>query len=258
MHIQSICETGNRPQNEDFIISATLSETSSIHIVADGMGGYEHGDLASQTVALSIVDYLKRHITETSVAGASLLDDVCNAGAHLQCVSSVEFLIRNAIAFSNQAIQKLRSLHHSKMGATLAGLLIINQHAFAFWVGDARIYHIQNKQICFQSTDHSLINQIAASGQIINPALKQQYGHIVTRSIQGNQDEVIPDIVNFKSLTTSDHFILCSDGVHNVISPSHLQNLITMNPDPNNFIAEVNKICSQDGNDNYSLISISL
>lgn len=258
MHIQSICETGNRPHNEDFIISASLNENSSIHIVTDGMGGYEHGDLASKTVALSIVDYLKLHISETSVIGAPLLGDVCNVDAHLQCVSSVEFLIRNAIAFSNLAIQKLRSQHHSKMGATLAGLFIINQQAFAFWVGDARIYHIRNKQISFQSTDHSLINQIAASGQIITPAIKQQYGHIVTRAIQGNPDEVISDIININSLTTSDQFILCSDGVHNIISPSQLQNLLVLNPDPNNFIAEVNKICSQDGNDNYSLMLISL
>lgn len=238
MHIHAICETGNRPQNEDFIISVSLSETSSIHIVADGMGGYEHGDIASKTVAHTIVDFFQQRIP--------LLGDVCN------------FVIRDAIELSNQTIQKLRSQYHSKMGATLAGLLILESEAFAFWVGDARIYLIRNNQIIFQSTDHSLINQIAQSGQVITQAIKQQYGHIVTRAIQGNPDVVMPEIVSLNHILPSDQFILCSDGVHNVISPSQLQQLQVMYPVPNDFMAEINKICSKDGTDNYSLISIIL
>jgi len=238
MHIHSICEKGNRPQNEDFIISVSLSETSSIHIIADGMGGYEHGDIASNTVAHTIVDFFQQRVP--------LLGEVCN------------FVIREAIELSNQTIQKLRSQYHSKMGATLAGLLILESEAFAFWVGDARIYLIRNNQIIFQSTDHSLINQMAESGQVITPAIKQQYGHIVTRAIQGNHDNVIPDIINIKNLSTSDQFIICSDGVHNVISSSQLEHLLKMNPVADDFISEVNENCVRDGNDNFSLISIQL
>jgi serine/threonine protein phosphatase PrpC len=170
MQVHTICEKGNRPQNEDFIISVTLSETSSIHIVADGMGGYEHGDWASKAVAETMVNYFQQHI---------------------YVASSIEALIRDAVELSNETLRTMKSQAHAKMGSTLAGLLLINDLAYAFWVGDARIYHLRNHQIIFQSTDHSLINQMAAAGQIITPALRQQYGHIVTRAIQGNTEHGI-------------------------------------------------------------------
>jgi serine/threonine protein phosphatase PrpC len=236
MQVHTICEKGNRPQNEDFIISALLSETSSIHIVADGMGGYEHGDWASKAVAETMVNYFQQHIN---------------------VASSIEALIRDAVGLSNETLRTMKSQAHAKMGSTLAGLLFINDLAYAFWVGDARIYHLRNHQIIFQSTDHSLINQMAAAGQIMTPTLRQQYGHIVTRAIQGNTEQVLPDIVMLSGISPTDQFILCSDGVHNVIPPSQLEHLLLMNPVADDFISAVHKICARDGNDNFSLISIS-
>ena len=235
MQIQTICEKGNRPQNEDFIISVTLSETSSIHIVADGMGGYEHGDWASKAVAETMVNYFQQHIN---------------------VATSIEALIRDAVGLSNETLRTMKSQAHAKMGSTLAGLLILNDKAYAFWVGDARIYHLRNHQIIFQSTDHSLINQMAAAGQVITPAIRQQYGHIVTRAIQGNTETVLPDIVKVSDISPTDQFILCSDGVHNVISSSLLEHLLKMNPVADDFISEVNLVCTRKGKDNYSMIII--
>jgi serine/threonine protein phosphatase PrpC len=237
MQILSFSEKGNRPENEDFVLSATLNESTSIHIVADGMGGFEHGALAANTVANTIVDYLKEHLKEES---------------------NIETIIQDAIRISNIAIQNQRSSYKSKMGSTIAGILLNNEKAYCFWVGDVRIYHFQNKVIKFQSKDHSLINELVNNGQIITPSLNDQYRHIVTKAIQGNIEDIKPDIVVLKDITEIDTFIICSDGVHNVFGSSELEYMFQSSNNDEHLLNQIKEKCQKESGDNYSMIMITL
>jgi serine/threonine protein phosphatase PrpC len=236
MHVQFFSEKGNRPENEDFVLSATLNETTSIHIVADGMGGYEHGALAAKTVANTIVDSVKKNL----------------------CIGdNIESIIQNATNLSNTAIQKLRTEYNSKMGSTIAGILIADNQAYCFWVGDVRIYHFRDNKIKFQSKDHSLINELANNGQILSPTEIQKYRHFVTNSIQGNF-EAIPEITVIKEIEDNDTFIICTDGVHGLIDSDELKCLLLSTAVNNAFISTIKEKCNKEGTDNSSMILIKM
>lgn len=233
MKVSSFSEKGNRSENEDFVLSKSLNENTSIHIVADGMGGYAHGSLAASTVTNTIVEYIREN----------LLDN-----------SSFENIIQSAINQSNTSIQKLRTEYNDKMGTTLAGILLFNHQAYCFWLGDVRIYHLRENKILFQSKDHSLVNELVNKGQILTSQEAQQYQHIVTKSVQGNSEELEPEVVPINGLSEYDSFIICSDGVHGVIGSAEMEMMVQSSTDTNSFKEAVKEKCDKKGNDNYSMI----
>jgi serine/threonine protein phosphatase PrpC len=235
MQLFSFSKKGNRTANEDFVLSKTWNELTSIHIVADGMGGYEHGELAAKTVANTIAEYIHEHI-------------------HIN--NDLEDIIKKAINHSNQAIQALRAEYNSKMGATLAGILIHKHKTYCFWVGDVRIYQIRENRIIFQSKDHTLINELLNKGQTLTPSEIQQYRHIVSKSIQGNHEELSPEIVTINDLPEPGSFIICSDGVYSSFKNDDWEQLFKMQTNPSQILSVVKNICSTKSEDNYSMVLI--
>jgi protein phosphatase len=233
MQILSFSEKGSRQQNEDIVLSKKLNENISVHIVADGMGGYENGAIAAKTVVDTILEFIKDNLTDDS---------------------NIVALIKNAINQSNRHIQNLRTQYNNKMGATLAGLLLIRNQAYCFWVGDVRIYHFKENKIHFQSKDHSLINVLLNIDQILTPSEAQQYRHIVTKSIQGNKEIIEPNIELISNLSISDKFILCTDGVHSVIKPSELEFMLKSTIDFEKLLFLVKDICMKESKDNYTAL----
>jgi len=115
MKVEYISEKGKRLVNEDYVLQESLLHDNSLILVTDGMGGYEYGDLASRTIALSILEYIK--------ANSSQIPDANR-------------LINEACANANQEIMKIRELKGKKLGATIAGILFFNDSALCFWLGD--------------------------------------------------------------------------------------------------------------------------
>ncbi len=129
---------GTRETNEDYIKNEIISDSTSLHIVADGMGGYDHGEVASQTATEAIFRYL----TKSNIQG------------------SITTLIQQAAEFANNLILKLQNQYQAKLGTTIAGVLIIDSTAYAFWLGDVQIQHFRNNNQLFISKRHTLINEI--------------------------------------------------------------------------------------------------
>ena len=133
MRVEYFTEQGRRKVNEDYILSKNNDKNISLHIVADGMGGYSKGDIASETVANCLFELLLK-----------------------DCKSSdYNTLIDEAINKANIRISELNIKQNTKMGTTIAGILIDKSSAYMFWVGDVKILHIRNEKTIFESTDHS-------------------------------------------------------------------------------------------------------
>ena len=197
MKIKSFSEKGRRLENEDYILSKAIDKNSSLHIMADGMGGYTNGRIAAKMVANTIYDFIHTN--------------------HLKFNSSE--LIKAAVAIANAKIAKLINIEHQNMGATLGGTLIIKNKVFAFWVGDVKIMHIHSDDLLFESKDHSLINQMKDNGAISENINLNHMRHIVTRSIGGADDNFQPDIHSFEC-EANEQIIICSDGILET-SPVH-------------------------------------
>lgn len=184
MNIFKYTNIGNRESNQDYLVSMTLGQDRSIHLVADGMGGYECGDIASKVVGDSYVYGLSRGMT-----------------------------IKEATNEASKNIQKERkSLGVSKMGSTVAGIILDNSEATIFWAGDSRVYLFRNQEQLFQTEDHSLLNELTHKRKLSFEE-RERYGHIVTRAIMGNADDKV-DICKM-CIQPGDEFLLCTDGLYN-------------------------------------------
>lgn len=237
MEIVQISEKGRRSTNEDYVIYETFSKQTHLVLIADGMGGYEAGDVAAKTVSHSILEYLKSNLNTAS-------DSIT--------------IIRESCLKANQVINEIREVNGNKMGATIAGILFIKNSAFCFWIGDVRIIHFRNNQIQFQSKDHSLVNELKEQKKIIDTESYKRINHIVTKAIQGNRENPEPDINIVKAISSKDKYIICSDGVHNVVGPKEIELFIQTHDSPQALIDMIRTNCDEMGNDNYSMAIVSI
>lgn len=182
---------GNRETNEDYVLSKSIGQDVSLHIVADGMGGYKAGDIASRTVAESICAAISR--------GDSINDAVRHANIDLR----------------EQKFQ----LDIPKMGTTIAGVLLSKSVASIFWSGDSRVYIYRDNKLLYQTEDHSLLNQMLKHRRLTTE-LEKKYGNIVTRAIMGNEEDGVEQ--HTESVSSGDEILICSDGLYKDCSIDYL------------------------------------
>lgn len=220
MKIFKYSNIGNREQNQDYLVSTKLGQDSSLHLVADGMGGYDCGDIVSKIVGDSYVYGLSRNM-------------------------SIEDATREA---SNNIQIERRNLGVAKIGSTVAGVLICGMKATIFWAGDSRVYLFRNKEQLFQTEDHSILNELSRKRKLSFEE-RERYGHIITRSIMGNPDDKVDTCE--MTLQEGDELLICSDGLYNDCPIDYL--IDTLREDR----FDIDK--QNDGfTDNHSLIYISL
>ncbi len=228
MNTISYTNKGLRSKNEDCLLSEQLSPDISFHIIADGMGGYNHGEKAAKIV----VDTLFNQITQmdfSSITGKSII---------------------SACESANQKLQEEGAKLSSKIGSTFAAVLILKDKVFAFWMGDSRVYQYnEHNQLLFQSEDHSLINELRLSRKLTTSEIRK-YDSIVTRSLTGETMENPPQI-EILQYSPKDKLILCSDGLHKQINIDAV--LEMTQEDLLLYLASVESKM----NDNYSIIIIN-
>jgi serine/threonine protein phosphatase PrpC len=228
MKIFSYTSKGLRKTNEDYIISEILSDSISLHIVADGMGGYEYGEVASKTATESIFQFL----TDSTIQG------------------DIPSLIQQAVEFANNQILTLRNQFHTKLGITLGGVLVIDSTAYAFWLGDVQIQHFRDSKQLFISESHTLINEMKKNGPVSTKEI-ERYKHIVTKSLSGTPLETHLPVVEIQ-LQHGDIICISSDGLYNVVNPATLLAYSDIELNAKLMLLE------DTNEDNFSIIVISI
>ncbi len=186
-----------REVNEDAILS---KPEVGLWAVADGMGGYEAGDVASQMIveALELVE------------NESGLDE------------SVD-VIEDSLIEANQRILEYADdvLDNQTLGSTVVTLLIRGKVGVCLWVGDSRLYRYRNGQLRQLSRDHSQVEEMVQQG-LLRPDEVENHpdSNVITRAI-GVDNELYVDI-NVFSVKIGDTFLLCSDGLYNTVSNDDL------------------------------------
>lgn len=227
MEVKQLTGIGKRESNQDLIYVDKLESDASFFLIADGMGGYEKGDEAARIVTENIFTFLN-------------------------FVGSInEQNIQQAVQKANLAIKQFNSKNNIKSGATIGGIIVVENTVHLFWIGDVMVYQINEGKILFQTKSHTLINSLLESDSVKEERSLQRYKHIVTRSISGKPSE---SNIGYKSIQFSedDTFIVCSDGVHNTVSVEQL--LMYINQE--NGLQQLESQFLKDAQDNYSLIFI--
>lgn len=194
----AIQEQGNRDNQEDFIypLMGTATTSDRLFIVCDGMGGHEHGEVASQTFAMALAEYFKIHASGDEILPDKVLND--------------------AIAYAYAKLDARDNGDFKKMGTTLTLLFFHRGGVTAAHIGDSRIYHLRpGKKLLYVSRDHSLVFDLYQSGEISYGEMRTSLQkNVITRAVQpGEDNRVKPDIIHITDVKPDDVFYLCSDGM---------------------------------------------
>ena len=183
MELFKYTNIGSREVNQDYIVSESFGNDLILHLVADGIGGYECGEIASKVVGDSFIYGISRFLTLEETAS----------------IASVN-------------LQKERNnLGIPKMGSTLAGVLFNKMDAKIFWSGDSRVYLFRNKEVIYQTEDHSIVNELSKIRELTFDERKR-YAHVITRSFMGNDDDRLD--IHEVTLQAGDELLICTDGLY--------------------------------------------
>lgn len=234
-----------RNHNED---SFLIDDELKLYVVADGMGGHAGGGTASR-IAVETIDRELRSSRQSS-------DSPFLSAAPLQ-ESPLPEIIRNAVESACMAIFNAaqEDPRLAGMGTTVIALLVKDEHAFFAHVGDSRAYLIRGDLIQQISEDHSLVNEQIKAGMITPEEAKHsRYKNIITRSV-GFEEDVQVDVMGLL-LEPGDVFVLCSDGLANMVDDEELREIVRRTPleeTPKKLVELANE---RGGDDNITVIVV--
>ncbi len=230
---QTACVTNvglAREHNEDNIL---VRPDIGLWAVADGMGGYGGGDVASGAVVAAL------KTVSPSASAASLL---------------AEFEAK--IAGVNSDLRAMaRARNGAILGTTLVALMVHGTHFACVWCGDSRVYLRRNGKLAQVSRDHSEVQELIDRGVLRKEEAKTwPRRNVVTRAL-GATDEPELEIVDGPACL-GDRFLLCSDGLIVHVADDEIAALLEA-PDPERAVDDLLRLTLERGaSDNVSIIVV--
>lgn len=232
-----------RQNNEDNYL---INDEVNLYLVADGMGGHAGGEFASQ-IAVNTVEEVFSNMDSlappVAIPGELSQDD--------QIREKIEFAIRLA---GRRIYEKALEDHEYRgMGTTALGIYLFQDRLFISHVGDSRGYRIRRNRIEQLTEDHSLVNEQIKAG-LISPehAKTHRLKNIITRSL-GYQEEVEVD-TRIETLEEGDVFLLCSDGLSNMVEEDEMLEMVTRYHFQEAAIRLVEAANERGGDDNITVV----
>ena len=196
-----------RTSNEDFFLSEKIDRDEYLFVVADGMGGHQAGDVAARLATEAFFrDYRKSR-------GRG--EKVCKA-------------MENAVKLANDYVYQraVADVDKRGMGTTFSALLICGQRACGVHIGDSRIYLIRDGILKQLTKDHSFVEKLVEDGVITNQEAKSHPQKNVLYLSLGSRENVTPQVLDDIEVFPGDTFILCSDGLSNLVSENEMIDLV--------------------------------
>lgn len=226
-----------RKENQDAFLCANELQ---VWCVADGMGGGQGGALASRWAC--------EEMEAAFTTGRTTPDD----------------LGRIVCALSSRILDYAKTHHYKSMGTTIAMMWMPNVGRInILHVGDSRIYRVRNGVLKQLTHDHTVSNTLAKLPQSTfeKNALKSRrnpLSHILTRAIGPTRLVQCETIIGLEALAR-DRYLICSDGVHDLIENDELRRLIAKGRNPQTILDRIAKLCRKRGaHDNFTAIAIEL
>lgn len=237
-----------RSHNED---SIGMDPEIGLAVLADGMGGYNAGEVASG-IAVAVVSAE----TKRAVAGRPLHAVDPRTGE-----TEAERIARSHAAKANTSIfEAARSQpQYSGMGTTLVVALFFDNRVCVAHVGDSRLYRLRGDKFEQITRDHSLLQEQIDSGMITREAAKlSQNKNLVTRAL-GIDAEVDTEVHVYET-KPGDTYLLCSDGLSDMVGDEDMQLTLTSLQANLQLAAEqlVQQANDNGGRDNISVILVKV
>jgi len=217
-----------RDHNED---TYGISHDGDLWLVADGMGGHDHGELASAMARDSVLHFHK--------AGESL---------------------KKCIIKSNQLIidSSYERGGDLPMGTTIVILVIKKNKFYAAWVGDSRIYKLSNEKLTAISKDHSYVQELVDQNLITEEqARTHPHRNVVTQALGVTDNDEIKISLSEGTINAGDKFLLCSDGLTEEVDDTKIQEILAKNIHPQEITDQLTILALKSGgSDNITVLVI--
>lgn len=227
-----------REINQDYYYISTTDKLN-LYILADGMGGYNGGEVASKLAIDSVKKYIENNFEKEKETKESILN-----------------LIKSAIEYANIIVyEKSKEVKELEgMGTTLDVCLIYNNKIFIGHVGDSRIYRIRQNVMRKLTKDHSYVQKLIEDGTITREeAMTHPKKNMLMKAL-GCTPYVEPD-VRARNYIAGDILIMCSDGLTNMVKEEEIYKTVIEDAveAPKKLIEQANKL---GGYDNITVITI--
>ena len=225
-----------REVNEDSVFASNepIGKLPNLFIVADGMGGHNAGDYASQMS----VEMVKQALEKT-------------------VETEPEAMIREAILIANKALleKAQQDTKLSGMGTTLVVATVIDKTLYFANVGDSRLYML-NKGIKQLSKDHSLVQEMVRLGGINREEAKHHPDkNIITRAV-GAKEKLEIDFFEYR-LKKKDLILMCTDGLSNMVEDDEIFRIVKSARDVVEATENlIEKAKDNGGNDNIGIVMV--
>lgn len=227
-----------RENNEDYMLTYSLSDHAKIYIVLDGIGGANSGEVASNLAANKTVEYMKEHFNT----------DGNNLGN-----------LTLAVKYANRCVyeKNKQDKAYKDMGTTISLIYEENGLGYIINIGDSRIYEIQKDTIKQITEDDTYVNALVKDRIITREEAKTHpEKHVllkaigVTRSINFEINEI--------GYLSGRKFILCTDGLTNLVTEDKILENVMKNANSKGKICKnlVNAANENGGTDNITVMYI--
>ena len=234
-----------RENNEDYFMVQKLDEMASVYILADGMGGYSSGEVASKSCCLAVLDKIEQLYYDFDVL------------TQVQIVN----LLKMAIKDANDLVYKLEKTDekYKGMGTTVVVIFVYDKDVYYVSIGDSRIYTLDEEmtKVTRITEDDTYVNELLKK-RAINAAEAKNHPqkHILTKAVG-----VFENIeVNVKKIDLNEvrYIFAFSDGVTNMLRRKDMLEVFK-NTQFNNWADEIiNKANENGGKDNITVIAIDI
>ena len=235
-----------RSHNEDSLFA---SPELGLAVVADGMGGYQAGEVASEIAVKVIVDCVRASLGEPTVQDSR----------HEPEAWVMSQVLHDAVMLANHEIFQAAAEHqeYRGMGTTVVAALFRDGELCVAYVGDSRAYRWRGGNLHRMSADHSVIQEFVASGLYSEAEARARFNtSLVTRAL-GVDAEVEVDIAE-ERIVPGDLYLLCSDGLTDMVEDERIAGALNREAENLNTTAEqlVTLANEAGGRDNISLILV--
>lgn len=184
-----------RQRNED---SLGIDERLGVAVVADGMGGLAHGDLASSVAVTAVIEHLQ-------------------AAGHAPDIAALSA----ALSVANRRVHESAQAAATLMGTTAVLLALDHDRCLIAHVGDSRAYRFHRGELSLLTRDHSMVQDMVERGLLSAAAARQSPSrNVITRAV-GLDAAFEPDVQEVQ-IAPDDLVLLCSDGLWDMLDDERI------------------------------------
>ncbi len=231
---------GPRPYNQDRL-AYSYSKDSLLLVLADGMGGHRHGEIAAQLAIKTLTDAFQRLAKPLLTSPAKFLTD------HIQ---QVHDMIEN-VTQSESLVESPRT--------TIVVAVIQRGYLYCAHVGDSRLYHFRGNHLLYRTEDHSIVQSLYKKGMISKEEMATHpYRNKIYNCVGGETPPQI-DLSDRIELEEGDTILLCTDGLWGCLSDNEIKAILNANIDvtaATKALMDAAENAADDHGDNLSAIAV--